>query len=122
MGQEEVMKFLKSNSNSYFSAEELKQIGPDLLAQQELDRLSHPKNLWFHLDVDVLDPAIMPVCFPEPGGLNLDETFLFLKECMLSGRFIGISIACYHPKLDPDLLAASKLVNIMKPAILMGIS
>jgi arginase len=106
----------------HFSAEELKQIGPDRLAQQELEHLSHPKDLWFHLDVDVLDPEIMPVCFPEPRGLDHDETFLFLENCMSSGRFIGISIACYHPKLDPDLSAASKLAEIVKPAILMGIS
>ena len=105
----------------HFSAEELKQIGPDRLAQQELELLSHPKDLWFHLDVDVLDPEIMPVCFPEPGGLNHDETFLFLENCMTSGRFIGISIACYHPKLDPDLRAASKMAEIVKSAILMGL-
>jgi arginase len=103
------------------SAEELKRIGPDRMAQQELKYLSNTKYLWFHLDVDVLDPEIMPVCFPEPGGLNHDETSLFLENCLSSGRFIGISIACYHPKLNPSLSAASKLVEIVKPAILKGI-
>jgi len=104
-----------------YSAEALKQTGPDILARRELEYLSHTKDLWFHLDVDVLDPEIMPVCFPEPGGLSHDETFLFLENCMASGRFIGISIACYHPKLDPDLHAASKLAEIVKPAILAGL-
>jgi len=113
---------IKESMIRHFSAEELKQIGPDRLAQKALEYLSHPKDLWFHLDVDVLDPEIMPVYFPESGGLNYDETFLFLENCMASGRFIGISIACYHPKLDPDLRAASKLAEIVKPAILMGIS
>jgi arginase len=105
----------------HFSTEELKRIGPDRLAKQELEYLSKTQQLWFHLDVDVLDPEIMPVCFPEPGGLNHDETSLFLESCMSSGRFIGISIACYHPKLDPGLSAASKLAEIVKPAVLMGI-
>ena len=113
---------IKESMIRHFSAEELKQIGPDRLAQQALEYLSHPKDLWFHLDVDVLDPEIMPVCYPEPGGLNHDETFLFLENCMTSGRFIGISIACYHPKLDPDLRAASKLAEIVKPAILMSVN
>jgi arginase len=90
------------------------------LAEQELENLSYNKDLWFHLDLDVLDPEIMPVCFPEPGGLNYEETYLFLENCLASGRFIGISIACYHPKLDPDLDAASKLVEVIKPAILKG--
>ena len=113
---------IKDSTIRHFSAEELKRKGPDRLAQQELEHLSRPKDLWFHLDVDVLDPEIMPVYFPEPGGLNHDEFFLFLEKCMTSGRFIGISIACYHPKIDPNLRAASKLVEIVKPAILMGIS
>jgi len=91
----------------HFSAEKLKQIGPGLLAKQELKHMVHTKDLWFHLDVDVLDPEIMPVCFPEPGGLDDEQTFSFLENCMTSGRFVGISIACYHPKLDPSLRVAS---------------
>ena len=66
----------------HFSAEELKQIGPDRLARQELERLNRTKDLRFHLDVDVLDPNIMPARFLEPGGLNHDETFLFLESCI----------------------------------------
>jgi arginase len=112
---------IKDSGIRHYSAEELKRISPDRLAQQELEYLSNTKHLWFHLDVDVLDPEIMPVFFPELGGLNHDETLLFLENCMISGRFIGISIACYHPKLDPAIRAASKLVEIVKPAILIGI-
>ncbi|MBT8351347.1 MAG: arginase family protein [Deltaproteobacteria bacterium] len=113
---------IKNSKIRHFSAEELKQTDPDRLADQGLEHLSRTKDLWFHLDVDVLDPVIMPVCFPEPDGLNYEDTFLFLEKCMTSGRFIGISIACYHPKLDPGLNAASNLVEILKPAISKGIS
>jgi arginase len=114
------LDMIEESKIRHLSAAELKQIGPDRLAEQELEHLSHNKDLWFHLDVDVLDPEIMPVCFPEPGGLNYEEAYLFLENCLASGRFIGISIACYHPKLDPDLDAASKLVEVIKPAILKG--
>jgi arginase family enzyme len=38
----------------------------------------HLDRLWLHLEVDVLDPAIMPVFFPEPKGLGIDETLDFL--------------------------------------------
>ena len=113
---------IKDSKIRHVSAKNLQRTGPGSLAQRELERLGRTRNLWFHLDVDVLDPEIMPVCFPEPGGLSHEETFLFLKNCMTSGRFIGISIACYHPKLDPDLHAASKLAEIVTSAILMGIS
>jgi len=30
--------------------------------------------LWLHFDVDVLDPELMPVMFPEPEGLTFQET------------------------------------------------
>ena len=68
---------------------------------------------WLHFDVDVLDPEFMPVMFPEPGGLTFEETREFLSLVRASGRIIGISIACYHPKLDIDLSAGVRLVTLI---------
>lgn len=112
---------IKDSGIRHFCAGELKQMGPDRLARQELELLGNARQLWFHLDVDVLDPTIMPVCFPEPGGLDYSETSLFLETCMGSGRFMGMSVACYHPKLDPGLRAAGRLAEIVKPAVLTAL-
>ena len=68
---------------------------------------------WLHFDVDVLDPEFMPVMFPEPGGLTFEETREFLSLVRASGRIIGISITCYHPKLDIDLSAGVRLVTLI---------
>jgi arginase len=73
--------------------------------------------LWLHFDVDVLDPEYMPVMFPEPGGLTFEEVLEFLSLVMASGRIIGMSIACYHPRLDIDGNASVRLVSLVTNAL-----
>jgi arginase len=69
--------------------------------------------LWLHFDVDVLDPELMPVMFPEPGGLTFDEALEFLALVWASSRIVGMSIACYHPNLDADGYAGARLVALL---------
>jgi arginase len=69
--------------------------------------------LWLHFDVDVLDPEIMPLMFPEPGGLTFEEAQEFLNLVRASSRIAGMSIACYHPKLDEDGSASRRLVTLL---------
>ena len=57
---------------------------------------------WLHFDVDVLDPDVMPVMFPEAGGLTFEEAHKFLNLVWNSSQIVGMSIACYHPHLDVD--------------------
>ena len=82
--------------------------------EEGLENLTR-RNLpsWLHFDVDVLDPEFMPVMFPEPGGLTFEETREFLSFVRASGRIIGMSIACYHPKLDIDGSAGVRLVTLI---------
>ncbi|UCD79777.1 MAG: arginase family protein [Desulfobacterales bacterium] len=69
--------------------------------------------LWLHFDVDVLDPKFMPVMFPEPEGLTIEEAQELLGLLWASSRVIGMSIACYHPRLDVDGDAGARLVNLV---------
>jgi len=90
--------------------------GAQVAANMALALLEHLDRLWLHFDVDVLDPAIMPVLFPEPNGLSKDETLEFLSTSFRSKKIKGISIACYHPNLDPDLKAAAMIVDMIGSA------
>jgi arginase len=72
-----------------------------------------PLPLWLHLDVDVLDPEYMPVVYPEPGGLTYDQVRELCRLVWASGRTIGLSVACYHPKLDADGSAGARLVALL---------
>ena len=73
--------------------------------------------VWIHFDVDVLDPELMPVMFPEPEGLTFEEAQEFLGFVWASGRVIGMSIACYHPKLDIDGSAGAQLVTLVSEVL-----
>ena len=73
--------------------------------------------LWVHFDVDVLDPEIMPVMFPEPGGLTFEETHEFLSLVWASGRVLGMTVACYHPRLDADGGAGARLVALISEVL-----
>jgi arginase len=101
----------------HFDCRGLKKTGPENLANMVLALLKHLDRLWFHLDVDVLDPTIMPACFPEPDGLLIDEVLSFLATSIRSKKFMGMSVACYHPNLDLELQAAAKVVGMLGSAL-----
>ena len=88
----------------HYDHQVFRETGADNLAIQALSLLDHVDRLWFLLDVDVLDPTLMPVCFPEPDGLSVDETLTFLSTSIRSKRFMGMSVSCYHPNLDKNLI------------------
>ena len=96
----------------YFNRSAFREYGSEKFAHKTLLLLGDLDRLWFHFDVDALDPAIMPVSFPEPDGLAIDETQAFISAVIGSKKFIGMSISCYHPRLDPEGRAASSIVEL----------
>jgi arginase len=73
--------------------------------------------LWLHFDVDVLDPGLMPVVFPEPDGLTFAETQELMSRVIESNAVIGMSVACYHPVLDSQGVAGSHLASVIVEAL-----
>jgi agmatinase len=68
------------------------------------------ENVFITLDLDVLDPSIMPSTgTPEPGGLFYYETLEFLKKVFLEFNVVGFDIVelCPNPhEKSSDFLAA----------------
>jgi arginase family enzyme len=55
--------------------------------------------VYVHLDVDGLDPSVMPVQFPVPGGLQADEVRSVLEGLVADGRLIGLEVTAFeHPE------------------------
>jgi arginase len=76
------------------------------------DRLHIP--MWLHIDVDVLDPSIMPaVTYPQDGGPDLDQLAAVLSPLAASPNLVGVSIADLRPDLDPDGGHATRLVGLL---------
>jgi arginase len=67
---------------------------------------------WIHLDVDILDPGVMPaVDSPDPGGLSAAELTGLLAA--LAPRAVGAQVTVFDPDLDPDGTHARLLTDIL---------
>jgi hypothetical protein len=93
-------------SRPYASEEQAK----DALAY--LTRKDGPAGFWIHLDVDVLDDAIMPaVDYRVPDGLSWAELTGVLRVAAASDRALGLDVTIFNPTLDPDGRIAYALVD-----------
>jgi arginase len=88
------------------------------------DALAHlqgaggPVGFWVHLDVDVLDDAIMPaVDYRLPDGLTWEELTAVLRTAVASGQATGLDITIFNPTLDPDGRVAGSLVDVLVAAL-----
>ena len=82
-----------------------------LPADEILAALSH--DIYISIDLDVLDPALMPaVGTPEPGGLNWTQLTTLLHRIAQSRRIIGFDICELAPAEGPPACAytAARLV------------
>src|SRR5215475_706 len=71
---------------------------------------------WIHLDVDILDPGVMPaVDSPDPGGLSAAELTELLAA--LAPRAAGAQVTVFDPDLDPGGSHARLLTNILVPGL-----
>lgn len=96
---------------------EIRRVGPERVAADALSRLAGigVERIWIHLDVDVLDSAIMPaVDSPDPGGLTEEELRRLLASLLRSERVRGMQMTIYDPERDPDGSAAEVLVDVMR--------
>jgi arginase len=83
-------------------------------ALAHLRRAGGPDGFWIHLDVDVLDDAVMPaVDYRLPGGLRTDELTAVLGAAIAGGHAVGLGITIFNPTLDPDGRIAHRLVDTL---------
>jgi arginase family enzyme len=62
--------------------------------------------VYVHLDVDGLDPSVMPVQFPVPDGLALDEVRDALAALAADRRLVGIEITALEDPGHAETVAA----------------
>ena len=98
---------------------DLRKLGPAQAATGALARLptSSLDGIWVHVDVDVLDGALMPaVDSPGSGGLTWDE-FERLVGCLVADPLVvGLELTIFDPDLDADGSLAHRLVQAVGTA------
>ena len=85
------------------------------VAEAALDRVaSGAGGFWIHLDVDVLDPSVMPaVDSPLAGGFSPDEAVELLRPIVAHPRALGIDVTIYDPSLDQGDDGARLIVDLL---------
>jgi arginase len=81
-------------------------------AQWARAQLGECLGYWVHLDVDVLDPSVMPaVDAPNPGGIAYSELELLLRGLVGGNDCVGAEVTVFDPDFDVDGVYAADLVN-----------
>jgi agmatinase len=106
-------EFLGKSRADVFLARHLRK--DDRWKEKVLNRLG--PDVYLTLDLDFLDPSIMPaVGTPEPGGFGWDETLDFLRALVDGKNVVAFDVMelCPIPGLvAPDFLAARLIYKII---------
>ncbi|MEI5007742.1 arginase family protein [Streptomyces sp. PmtA] len=91
--------------------------GAEAAARDAVARLTGRASAgyWVHLDVDVLDDAVMPaVDYRRPGGLTWSELESVLRTALADERAAGLDVTIFNPRLDPDGGIAARLTECLR--------
>jgi agmatinase len=106
-------EFIRRNGTDVVLSQDMR--NDDRWKEKVLKKLG--SDVYLTLDLDVLDPSIMPaVGTPEPGGLLWYETLDFLKQLVYQKNLVGFDVVelCPIPGLvAPDFLAARLIYKII---------
>jgi arginase len=93
----------KATIAAVYPASRVHQLGSAAVADaiSELFANNGVLGYWIHLDVDVLDPTVMPaVDAPDADGLTVGEVQALLED--LASGATGAHVTIFDPDLDPD--------------------
>jgi arginase len=75
------------------------------------------REVFVHLDVDVLDPTVMPgQLYPAPGGLDMTQLHDVLADVAARARIVGAEITCFSTPELSGVLAQAAAPLLESPA------
>ena len=102
---------LQAAGIQYRAVPALRAEGPARTAQWAREELADCVGFWVHVDVDVLDPAVMPaVDAPDPGGIAYAELEALLAGLVAAPGCLGMELTVFDPDYDPDGTYAGEVV------------
>jgi arginase len=97
---------------------ELRAEGAARTAKWAREQLVDCAGFWLHVDVDVLDPAVMPaVDAPDEGGIAHRELELLVAGLVSDDSCLGMEVTVYDPDQDPEGSYAAELVDTLVTAL-----
>jgi arginase len=111
---------IRSTAITVIDLTEVREAGTGRALDTALATLTRPglEGFWVHLDVDVLDDALMPaVDYRHPGGLTWQEAAQILGGLLASDRACGLEVTIFNPRLDPGGGIAQHLSDLITNAV-----
>ena len=108
-----------SSPAKLFTAQQVKKIGAAEVAEEAARHLDNRSD-WIacHLDVDVIDPGLIPsVNYPTPGGLTIEETSIIIRKLIETGKMRALELAAYNPSKDRGAASAKRIIELMKTVL-----
>jgi arginase len=107
----------KHNIN-FIETEEVKKLGPVVMAQRALEMLSHCDLIYISLDVDCIDSRVSSgTGTPVPNGLTVDETRALSAALARDPRVCAWEIVEINPTLDTENRMAESAFVIMEATV-----
>lgn len=96
------------------TAPEIRDRGAAQVGRDAADRLAQ-RPAWLHLDLDVLDEAVLPaVSYPQPLGLDWDDFVRLARSLVAAPNLLGVSIADFNPDRDIEGAHAARVVEALE--------
>lgn len=72
-------------------------------------------GFWIHVDLDVLDPDAFPSVYVQtPLGIGFGDLAALLRPLVRHPRAVGMHVALYDPRFDPERRLATRLVAMLR--------
>jgi len=111
----EEAEFIRDSDIASYPMREILESRLETLISGLVQRL--PERLYVTIDVDCLDPSILPSTgTPEPGGLTWEQICRILRAVVFSRRILGLDLVELSPipgLVAPDFLAAKLLYRVL---------
>lgn len=107
---------LSASPAKLYTAQQVKKTGVADVAEDAARHLENRSD-WIvcHLDVDVIDPGLIPsVNYPTPGGLTIEETTKFVRRLVETQKMRVLELAAYNAARDRRGSSGKRIVDLVK--------
>lgn len=75
--------------------------------------------VYVHLDLDVIDPEVLPAQYPEPEGLAAEKLFDVLEAVAETSELVGLEVTCFESPDDPEerQALAETVMHVLEPLL-----
>jgi arginase len=109
---------LQAAGLSFRAVPQLRGEGAGRTAAWAREQLAECMGYWLHVDVDVLDPAVMPaVDAPDEGGIAFAELQLLIAGLVDTPDCLGMQLTVFDPDYDPEGDYAREVVATLVAAL-----